>query len=515
MKNEALRLNTEAPLVLKVGAMTDFLWPCFVREMKPRVHYLADRFDIKVLSRFGKELFEFLYMGGNVEPIVSLEASEEYFRAKQNGEQVQYPKGYKPENALWHLILNDVANSASYDTMQEHCVGDHFSSGNNAVNILNELGQVIEEILNEEPSLINALNEQQQKLMQIRSKFAQAVNEADSKTAAELKVKGKQIGEQIEEMLTCLHKGKQPGIQKGIEKAHEDTVSEEEAMSKLAGNSDGFGQKVNNINDKIKLARKLQGSRALQEFITRLGAFKTAWTQRKRERPIKSNYSNIIGAKLSNNITKTFPSELALAATKEGRSLFALKYAEKTMLCKDFEAQSKHVQQGAVIMYVDVSGSMTWTDELWSKALTYCVVEECTNNNRPVHVRLFNSGVIEGIDIKPKTKNSDEMLNFIMCWRTSGGTSFNSVLADARSLRAETNKADILIITDGECEVDERQVREFAKFKTQNKIDVRGFCIGKKSETMKKFCDEIVLVDTSNDSEMSNVFQKAIKLDVK
>ena len=59
MKNEALRLNTEAPLVLKVGAMTDFLWPCFVREMKPRVHFLADRFDIKVLSRFGKELFEF------------------------------------------------------------------------------------------------------------------------------------------------------------------------------------------------------------------------------------------------------------------------------------------------------------------------------------------------------------------------------------------------------------------------------------------------------------------------
>jgi len=116
----------------------------------------------------------------------------------------------------------------------------------------------------------------------------------------------------------------------------------------------------------------------------------------------------------------------------------------------------------------------------------------------------------KGIDIKPKTKNSDEMLNFIMCWRTSGGTSFNSVLADSRSLKAETSKADILIITDGECEVDEHQVREFAKFKTQNKIDVRGFCIGKKSETMKKFCDEIVLVDTWKDSEMSDVFQKAI-----
>jgi len=122
MQNETIRLNTEPPLVLKVGAMTDFLWPSFVREMKPRVQYLADRFDIKRLSRFGKELFEFLYMGGEVDPVVSLDAVEEYFRAKQDGQSVEYPRGYKPENALWHMILEDVMNSPVYHTMQRHCL---------------------------------------------------------------------------------------------------------------------------------------------------------------------------------------------------------------------------------------------------------------------------------------------------------------------------------------------------------------------------------------------------------
>ena len=83
-------------------------------------------------------------------------------------------------------------------------------------------------------------------------------------------------------------------------------------------------------------------------------------------------------------------------------------------------------------------------------------------------------------------------------------------MVDARHMKSEMSKADILIITDGECEVEDRHVREFNKFKTTNKIDVRGFCIGKKSESMEKFCDEVVLVNTSNDSEMSDVFQKAI-----
>jgi len=510
MQNETIRLNTEPPLVLKVGAMTDFLWPSFVREMKPRVQYLADRFDIKRLSRFGKELFEFLYMGGDVDPVVSLDSVEEYFRAKQDGQSVEYPRGYKPENALWHLILEDVMNSPVYHIMQRHCLGDHFNSGNNAVNILNELGKVVEQMLGEDTTLTDALAEKQQQLVQIRSQFVDAMQKGDSKSAAQLRAEGKQIGEEIEEITSALHKGKQASIQKGIEKAHEDAVNQQNAMSKLAGTNDGFGQKLDNVEDKINLARKLQNNKFLQLFIDRLGALKAAWTQRKRERIVKSNYSNIVGAELSNNITKTFPSELALAATDEGKALFALKYAQKTMLCKDFEAQSKNIQQGPVVMYVDISGSMHGDDELWSKALTYCVVEECTNNNRPIYVRLFNNTIANKIDIESNTKDSDSLIKFIMQWRTSGGTSFNQVMVDARHIKSEMSKADILIITDGECEVEDRHVREFNKFKTSQKIDVRGFCIGKKSESMEKFCDEVVLVNTSKDLEMSEIFQKAI-----
>ena len=91
---ELLRLAESDPLVLSVSALTDFLWPDFVRETKPQVNYFTDRFEIRQLSRFGKELFEFFYSGGEVTPLVSLNDMENYFRQKQNGERPSMPKGY-------------------------------------------------------------------------------------------------------------------------------------------------------------------------------------------------------------------------------------------------------------------------------------------------------------------------------------------------------------------------------------------------------------------------------------
>jgi len=84
---EIIRLAESEPLVLTVSALTDFLWPEFVRETKPQVQYLSDRFDIRQLSRFGKEVFEFLYTGGDVTPIVSFDDIEQYFRQKQDGQK--------------------------------------------------------------------------------------------------------------------------------------------------------------------------------------------------------------------------------------------------------------------------------------------------------------------------------------------------------------------------------------------------------------------------------------------
>ena len=118
-------------------------------ETKPQVKYFTDRFEIRQPSRFGKELFEFFYSGGEV-TLVSLDDMENYFRQKQNGETPSMPKGYKPENAFWNNILIDVANSHVYASIQQNCLGRHFESGNTAVCVLNELSELLEEMMSED-----------------------------------------------------------------------------------------------------------------------------------------------------------------------------------------------------------------------------------------------------------------------------------------------------------------------------------------------------------------------------
>ena len=50
----------------------------------------------------------------------------------------------------------------------------------------------------------------------------------------------------------------------------------------------------------------------------------------------------------------------------------------------------------------------------------------------------------------------------------------NEVLKHAYSRAEFDTKADMLIITDGDCEVEDRIVRTFTNFKNENAIDVRA-----------------------------------------
>lgn len=509
LTTERLRLADASPLVLAVSPLTDFLWPEFVREAKPQVKYISDRFDIRQLSRFGKELFEFFYCAGEVKPLVTLDAVEEYFRAKQNGEKVTHPKGYKPENALWLKIIGDIADHPGYPALQLACTGDHFSSGNHAVCVLNELSNLLEDMLEASATTVDALTTKASELKEIREQFLKAMADKDTQRAAELRQKGKELGQEIESNLDHAHSLYKPEIQNSIEKAVQEAADVESAVSTLAGDQAGIGEKLTDVSDKNELARKLKNNKKLLQFARKLGAIKRAWSDRKRAKKVSSNYSDIVGATLTNDVTRAFPTEIALAGTEEGKLLFALKHSQKTLLTRDYEANLKDVAKGPVVMYVDVSGSMSGERELWSKAMAYVVAEECVKSNREVQVHLFDTGLTQSIELVPGREDNESMLDFILRWTTRGGTSFDQVMRDAYSREIDL-RADILIITDGEAEVTDTIVRKFDRFKNERKVDVHAFCISTEGRSLGRFCDTVQLIDTDKDAEASELFQKAI-----
>lgn len=508
---EFVRLAESEPLVLSVSPLSDFLWEDFVRDTRPTVKYLTDHYNIRQLSRFGKELFDYLYNGSAVTPLVSLDEVETYFRAQQDGESPSMPKGYKPESAFWVGLFADICDAPAWPQIVRRCVGDQFNSGNNAISILNELCETISQEIDAERFPTELLAEGAEQLQQIREEYLQAKKDGDNAKAAELRQKGKELGKQIEQALQKSRMEIQPQTPTLVEKAKRKAEETEKAISALAGSEAGHGEKGLDLEAKRKLAEKLARNPKLRSLAAKLGALRRAWAEQKRARRSNAAYSDIVGAKFSDAITQAFPSEIALAGTEQGRALFLMKYAQKTLLTKDYEAHIKNLEKGPVVMYIDISGSMAGDSEIWSKAIAFVISEECLKEGREVQVHLFDTEIQESITLKPKCKENPSLIEFVMAWITKGGTSFSAVINHALTKAHIDEKADILLITDGHSQVPDAFIKRLAVFKQEKGVHWNSFCIGEASSVLTSFSDSVQVVDTSNDPEASELFQTILK----
>ena len=508
-KSEFIHLSDNEPMVLKVSALTDFLWSDYVRDSAPRVKYLTSHYDIRKLSRFGKELFEALYQAENLSPVISLQDAEDYFRATQNGEELEAPANYKPENAFWIGLLQDVMNSPGWGMIAPICYGNQFNSGNNAISILNKLSELIDESINNRELDPTALGEAVDQLNELRRQFVEAKKQGDFQKAKELREKGKQLGKNIEEYHNKMREQMRPEIQEAVDKAADEAQQINKAMSQLAGDQAGNHQRQS-VEEKQQLANRLRNNKKLLALANRLGALRRTWNQRKRARKGKANYSDIVGVKFADSVPQAFPTELALAATPEGRALFAMKYNQKTILCKDYEAQVKNLDKGPIMMFVDISGSMQGDSELWSKAMALVVAEEAVKQKRPVHLALFDTRIKKHFIFDPASTDKDNLLNFCLSWSCDGGTSFSSVLSYAMENLDHSSRADILLITDGHDNVSEDLLQDFHEWKQLSGVEMNCFCIGDMSINLRLFADDIREVDVHNDAESSDLFQDVL-----
>lgn len=511
VNSEFLRLVNNEPLVLAVSALTDFLWEDFVRDARPIVKYIEDRYNINQLSRFGKELYDYLYNGGQVTTIVSLDDIEDYFRAKQNGLNPSFPANYKPESAFWVNLFVQIIETPAWPRLVAASVGDQFSAGNNAVNIINELSKVIEAQIVEGSLDSELLAGASTQLQELRDKFLEAKKAGNDEEAVKLRQQGKELGAEVERLMQQASEAMKPDVSEVMDKAQRAAEENSEAMSHLAGTEVGTGVALNDLEQKRKLAKKLQTNPGLKELARRLGALRQAWADRKRSRRAQSSYSDIVGAKFSDAVTQAFPAEIALAASPKGRALFALKYSQKTLLTKDYEAKIKELDKGPVIMYIDISGSMSGESELWSKAITYVVAEECLKQKRATHIHLFDTVVQKSIYLDSTRTDNEKLLNFVMTWTTRGGTSFCAVIDHALNKVNTVEKADILMITDGNAEVSDPFIRRLRAFKDTHGVQWSSFCIGKKAKVLKEFSDFVHTVDVTDDPGSAELFQTALR----
>jgi uncharacterized protein with von Willebrand factor type A (vWA) domain len=510
--SEFVRLVNNEPLTLACSALADFLWDDFIRESRPVVTYLIDHHNIKQLSRFGKELFDRLYNGDNVNWLVTEDAYEQYFRKVCDGDSAAIPEGYKPENGIWYAIMADLSQAAGWTELLTRCVGNQFNSGNNSVNILNKLSEVIQKAIEENQFDVELLTAADKKLQELREQFQKAQKEGDTQKANEARRAGKALNQAINDAIQQAAERLQPQASQIIDQVIKESDETEEALSTLHGLQPGQGRQTNDLKEKKELANRLKNSKQLRGLTKKLGALRRVWLQRKRAKSASANYEAITGATFSNDVTRAFPAELALAGTPQGRALFALKFSQKTVLTKDYTAQQKNLGKGPVVMYIDVSGSMSGEPELWSKAIAFVVAEEALKENRKVFINLFDTRIEHTVELIPKSNNLSTMLDFVGTWILGGGTSFNAVLSHAVDKGCRDSRADILMITDGHSDINETLKRKVNTFKAATGTQWSTVCINTDiPDVCRGFSDEVYSVNVYNTEKTVDAIQKCLR----
>lgn len=215
------------------------------------------------------------------------------------------------------------------------------------------------------------------------------------------------------------------------------------------------------------------------------------------------------GIERSASIARMLPSEASLLTHPTLRRLWHIRRAERALLGyrlegtellmfqKEREDEGPHempkLEKGPIIVCLDTSGSMHGTPEEVAKALTLEAMRVAHKEERRCYLYAFSGPEdIEEHELSLAPEGIARLLHFLSqsFW---GGTDIAAPMRSAMAKLKESswNRADILLVSDGEFPLEEEIVRMVREAKKEAGAKLHGVLIGSYSHSMKKLADEL------------------------
>ena len=231
-------------------------------------------------------------------------------------------------------------------------------------------------------------------------------------------------------------------------------------------------------DDFSALAAQLQGNAVIADLARKMGRNYIAEEKKKRARVPQASKSEVHGTQRSDDVMRLLPSELVNLEDETLEALFYARLLEKnlltyelsgTMLAEGEHTESTQQRTGPVVACLDTSGSMSGQPMLKAKALLLAIGNILKAENRSLHVLLF-SGANEIREFSMEAENrAADLLRFLQ-QGFGGGTDFETPLRRAcQIIRSQERykKADVLMISDGDCSLSGSFAQEMLVQKTQ------------------------------------------------
>lgn len=407
-------------------------------------------------------------------------------------------------------ILEHVMEHDDYPTLKNICEGRDMLSYEAASEFTARTVEELDGLLGElggdkgtlhtleklEASTKNAARELQKTLERYRSEKnidEQAVREIVS-IANQLDSKQRQV-EAVSRMIDAQITHGEDRLNKVISSALSGAKDKVEEAQRIIGAWSDEPANVSRNQVNMDLLNKVRKSKTLLDISKYLGRFREILAQGKKNGYAYGRGENY-SIELGNNISRAITSELAALAIPATIPLFLQKYRNKQI--KQYKRRELVFKgMGDIICCLDESGSTEGDKAAWGKAVAMALLEIAADSKRKFALIHFaGSGSVRTDVFLPGAYSVEDRLNAAEMF-LGGGTNFETPLIEAVELMKNQSfeKADIVFITDGECELADDFLMQLREKQIEKGFTVTGILLDEREAYMdfslKPFCQNI------------------------
>lgn len=249
----------------------------------------------------------------------------------------------------------------------------------------------------------------------------------------------------------------------------------------------------------LQLLDKLRRSEALKKFAALLGRLRVMAARKAKSRA-ETGSQRVPRQETGRDLTRLQPRELARLAHGATAIGFYQDWSRGTLTLRGTE-EKKTLGRGPVVVCEDASGSMDGDKQQWAKGVVLSLAHFAKIQRRSFGWILFDA-TVHRAEVYPEGRVGAEAMLSIAEARAGGGTDFERPLRRAfEMIRKEgLKKADILLVTDGDCAVSSAFLEEVRKVKKELEVSIitvicddGGHC---SDATVRSFSDHVERAST-------------------
>ena len=406
-------------------------------------------------------------------------------------------------------ILDHVAQQDDYPTLKNICEGRSLPAYEAAVEFTSRAAEELDGLLSELGGDKGALNtlekletardaaaEELAKLLnaQATGETTEPDKQALINAANRLDSKQRQV-EAVSQLLDTTMLRQTEAVDLAVSAAVQAATVRAQEVQSIIGAWSDEPLNMRRTPENLALLKKVRQSTMLKDISKYLGRFREIFAQAK-----KNSYAygrgETYSLELGNNLSRALTSELAMLATPETIPLFLRKYQQKQI--KQYRRREPiYKGMGDIICCLDESSSTEGEAAAWGKAVAMTLLEIAAESRRRFALIHFAGSSSCQVDIfRPGEYTLEDKLTASETF-LGGGTNFERPIREALRLMDTEGfeKADMVFITDGECELSDACQQELQSAQATYHFTVTGILLDEGHAGMdfslKPFCQKI------------------------